>query len=147
MIIVRIFLAFLLSVAVAASLGAWLHSFETQNALIAAGLDFPIGDRIRSAVEDYLGLVPGLYGAVIAVALAIGFAVAAILRRLIKPLAPVAFPLAGAAAVALTLFLMSQQYYTTTPIAGARGAFGFALQCLAGAIGGLVFGMFFPARR
>ncbi|MBY0421419.1 MAG: hypothetical protein K2Q06_03885 [Parvularculaceae bacterium] len=147
MIIFRILLAFLLSVAVAASLGSLFHSFETQNALIAAGLDFPLGDRMRGAFEDYLGLVPGQYGAVIAIALALGFVVAAVLRRVLKPLAGVAFPLAGAAAVALTLYLMSQQFYTTTPIAGARGPIGFGLQCLAGAIGGLVFGTFFPPRR
>lgn len=147
MIVVRVFLAFLLSVAVASSVGSLFHSFGTQNALIAAGLDFPLAERLRAAGADWLGLVPGLYGGVIAVALAIGFVVAAILRLVLKPLAGVAFPVAGAAAVALTLYLMSQQYYTTTPIAGARGAFGFALQCLAGAIGGFVFAAFFPPRR
>lgn len=147
MIILRVILAFVLAAGVAASLGSFFHSFETQNALIAAGLDFPLGDRIHSALEDYVGLVPGLYGAVIAVALTVGFIVAALLRLVLKPLAGIAFPLAGAAAVALTLFLMSQQYYTTTPIAGARGALGFGLQMLAGAVGGFVFGLFFPARR
>jgi hypothetical protein len=147
MIIFRVILAFVLAAGVAASLGSLFHSFGTQNALIAAGLDFPLGDRLRSALEDYAGLVPGLYGAMIAVALAAGFIVAALLRLVLKPLAGIAFPVAGAAAVALMLYLMSQQFYTTTPIAGARGVFGFALQCLAGAIGGFVFGLFFPAKR
>ncbi len=147
MIILRVLLAFLLSAGIAASFGALFHSFGTQNALIAAGLDFPVADRLRSALEDYVGLVPGQYGAVIAVALALGFVVAAILRRVLKPLAGVAFPVAGAAAVALTLHFMSQQFYGTTPIAGARGPLGFGLQCLAGGIGGWVFGLFFPPRR
>jgi hypothetical protein len=76
---------------------------------------------------------------VIVLALLVGFLVAWPMKRVLKPIAPFAYPIAGAAAIALALYLMSKQFYGTTPIAGARGALGFTLQCLAGAAGGYVF--------
>jgi hypothetical protein len=138
MAFIRIPAAFVLAVVAATVFGSLFSSYMTQSALIAAGAEFPVADRFSSAMSDFVGIAPA-YGVVIAIALGVGFLVAAILRRVIKPLAPVAFPIAGAAAVGAALALMSIQYYSTTPIAGARGALGFALQCLAGGIGGFVF--------
>lgn len=147
MIVLRILAAYLVAVFVAASLGSAFHSWEVQNGLIAAGLDFPVADRVKSALEDYRGLVFGLYGVIFAIALAVGFVVAALLRLVLRPLSSVAFELAGAGAIALALYLMSQQYNHTTPIAGARGWVGFTLQCVAGAIGGHFFSNLLPRKR
>lgn len=151
----RVLAAFLVSLLGAVTAGSAFASLMVQNAQIAVGGEYTTADRIAGFTEDYQGLVvgtlfqngmPGSYTLVIAIALAVGFLVAFGMKRLIKPLAPIAYPLAGAAAVALTLALMSMQFYSTTPIAGARGPLGFGLQMLAGAIGGMIFAALRPKR-
>lgn len=129
--------AYIAAVIAAYALGAVFHTQMVFAALAGAGAEIPLSLRLETTAGDLIGLWQ--YAAVVAIALLVGFAVAAILKRILKPLAPIAYPLAGAAGVALALTLMSMQYYGTTPIAGARGPVGFALQCLAGAAGGVVF--------
>lgn len=129
--------AYLASVIVAYALGSAFHTQMVFAALADAGAEIPFPMRLETTIGDFLSLWQ--YAAVIAIALLVGFVVAAVLKRIVKPLAPIAYPLAGAAGVAIALTLMSMQYYGTTPIAGARGPVGFALQCLAGAAGGVVF--------
>ena len=130
--------------AAAAIAGVVLASaFHTQMVIAAlgeAGASVAFDRRLAMTGNDLVGLLPQ-FGAVIAIALAIGFLVAAGLRRVLKPLAGVAYPLAGAAAIAVALTAMSMAFDGITPIAGARTALGFALQCLAGAVSGLVFSM------
>lgn len=135
---IRNLLAFFAAVATTTVVGSAFHTQMVFARLVDAGVEAPLAVRFQGTLNDLLGLGP-LYGAVIAVGLAIGFVIAASLKRVLKPLAPIAYPLAGAAVIALALYLMSVVYYNATPIAGARGPFGFALQCLAGAAGGLVF--------
>ena len=48
-------------------------------------------------VDNFIGLAPS-YGLVLSIGLLIAFPVAAFLRRILKPLAPIGYPLAGAAA-------------------------------------------------
>lgn len=155
MTFIRTFLAFLLALVAATGAGSVFASLMTQSALIGAGAEFTAADRIAGLGEDYRGLVigtlfengmPGAYVVVFALALLVGFIVAFVLKRLVKPLAPLAYPLAGAAGIATALVLMSIQYYSTTPIAGARGPLGFALQMLAGGLGGVVFALLRPRR-
>jgi hypothetical protein len=140
MAIVRILLGYLLAVTVATALGSAVHTQMIVAGLTEAGALIQPDVRLAMTFNDFVGLAPQ-FGVVVAIALAIGFLIAAGLKRILKPLAPVAFPLAGAAAIAVALTVMHIAFDGITPIAGARTPLGFALECLAGAAGGLVFSM------
>jgi hypothetical protein len=73
--------------------------------------------------------------------LLVGFLVAAGLKRILTPLAPVAYPIAGAAAVVAAIWLIENVVAGggVGAIGGARDALGMALQGLAGLAGGTVF--------
>jgi hypothetical protein len=127
----------LLAVVVTTLVASAVHSWTIQNGLVALGVDIPRDVALRSAVDDLVGLGPAL-GGVLAIALAVGFVVAAWLGPRWKVSALLACPLAGGVAVGVTLMLMRLQM-NITPIASAREPLGFALLCMAGAVGGLVF--------
>lgn len=146
MAIVRIILGYVLAVVIATALGSAFHTQMVIMGLTGAGASIPLDMRLAMTANDLVGLAPQ-FGVVVAIALAIGFLVAAVLKRVLKPLAPVAFPLAGAAAIAVALAVMHIAFDGITPIAGARTSVGFALECLAGAAGGLVFSMIAVDRR
>lgn len=123
--------------------------FYTQQILAkqaAIGAVYTPAQQAATYLANILGL--GVYGAVLAVALLIGLIVAAILKRVIKPLAAIAYPLAGAAAVVAAIYFIETTAAAggAGAIGGARDALGLALQGLAGAIGGLVFALM-AARR
>lgn len=130
-------LRWLAAVVVTTIAASLIHSWTIQNGLIALGVEIPSALRWRTAVSDFIGLAPAL-AAVFGIALALGFVVAAILypRLMVPPV--IAFPLAGAAAIAATLAIMAWQM-GLTPIASAREPLGFILLSLSGALGGLVF--------
>lgn len=121
---------------------SFLHSQFVLAGLSRVGADIGLDDRLRMTGGDLAGLLPS-YGGVLAVALALGFLVAWAAKRWLKPLAPVAYPLAGAAAVAAALWLMRLQF-EMTPVAGARGTWGFLAQCAAGALAGALFARLRP---
>ena len=127
----------LLAVIVTVITASIVHSWTIQQGLIALGVEIPAGLRLRTAIQDFIGLAPAL-GVVLAIALAVGFLVAALLRPRLKVPAIIAYPLAGAVAVGVTLAIMAWQM-NITPIASAREPIGFALLSLAGGLGGLVF--------
>ncbi|MEK7265481.1 MAG: hypothetical protein AAB227_05210 [Pseudomonadota bacterium] len=135
---VRIIFGYAAAAIVGVVLASAFHTQMVIAALGAAGAAVPFDRRLAMTGDDLIGLLPQ-FGAVIAIALAIGFLVAAGLRRVLKPLAGIAYPLAGAAAIGVALTAMSMAFDGITPIAGARSTLGFGLQCLAGALGGLVF--------
>lgn len=98
-------------------------------------------------VETFFYNLSGLwqYGVVIAVALLIGFIIAALVKRVLKPLAPVAYPVAGAAAIPLVVVLIEQVLGGGAGVmSGAEGLIGMGLQGLAGLIGGAVFSILRP---
>lgn len=98
-------------------------------------------------VETFFYNLSGLwqYGVIIAVALLIGFVVAAFVKRALKPLAPVAYPVAGAAAIPLTVLLIEQVLGGGAGVmSGAEGVVGMSLQGLAGFFGGVVFALLRP---
>lgn len=138
MTVIRIILGYAAAAIVALVLASAFHTHMVIAALGEVGAAVPFDKRLAMTINDLVGLAPQ-FGMVIGIGLAVGFLIAAGLRRILKPLAPIAYPLAGAAAVGVALTLMSLAYDGITPIAGARTTAGFALQCLAGAIGGLVF--------
>lgn len=105
---------------------------------------------LSTVVKDVLGLLP-TYGAIIAIALLIGFVITnPLAKKLTLPSAHKQNPhtrlllglyaLSGATALATALIAM-YPILNVTLIAGARGYTGFALQCLAGAMGGLAFAL------
>jgi hypothetical protein len=114
-----------------------IQSWQVQAGLTDLGVDIPPGLAVETAIADLLGMaVPVLL--VFGVALAIGFATASWLKPRLPLLAPIAWPLAGAGAVATALGLMHLEFQMT-PLAGARGLDGFLLFCFAGAVGGMIF--------
>ncbi|MEO0549679.1 MAG: hypothetical protein AAFZ91_07145 [Pseudomonadota bacterium] len=73
----------------------------------------------------------------------LGFAIAFFIARQVKRVAPasihaIAYPLAGATAIAAALGLMHRQF-GVFPILGAQETYGLILQIAAGAVGGFVF--------
>lgn len=113
------------------------HSWINQRALVALGVEISTVTALWSGANDFIGLAPAL-GAVLGIALAIGFVVAKWLGPRLKVPALLAYPLAGGVAVGVTLMTMRWQM-AITPIASAREPLGFALLCGAGVLGGLVF--------
>lgn len=115
-----------------------VHSLMIQQGLVDLGVIIPPSLRLETMGKDFLGLLPAL-GAVVALGFAIAFFIAGKLHRFAPPpVRALAYPLAGAVAIAAALALMKLQF-SMTPIAGARTTEGFALMILTGAIGGFIF--------
>lgn len=127
----------------AATAGAYVLAsiFYTQQIIAdqaAIGARYTVGQQAETYLINLSGL--WLYGAMIAIALAVGFLVAAGVKRILKPLSLIAYPAAGAAAIFVLLMLVEQQLGGGAGvIGGARTPLGVALQCVAGFAGGLVF--------
>jgi len=143
---VRIVIGYLLAVATTTAAGSVLQTHEVVSALKRAGADIAPAMEAQTMLSDLSTFGPQ-FAAIVSIALAVGFIVAAILKRILTPLAPIAYPLAGAAAIAaaLTVLPILLKLDGLTPLAGSRGAAGLALQSLAGAVGGYAFSLF--ARR
>lgn len=139
---IRIAAAFPVAVAVVIVGVSIAHTQFVLAALASIGAPASLAINLDTTMFDIVGLAPTL-GPVIAIALAIGFMVAAVLKRVLLPLAPLAYPIAGAAAMATALVAMKLAYHTT-PLAGARSMVGFLTMCAIGAIGGLVFSRLLP---
>lgn len=142
---VRPLLAFLVAVAVTFVIASVVHTHFVIQRLIGLGVEVPQADALRTVGGDLAGLAPA-FGPVIAITLALGFGIAVAVRRFLPALAPIAFPTAGAAAMATMLGLMHMAY-KMTPIAGARDAAGWWLICLSGAVGGALFTLLTKPRR
>lgn len=134
----RVSAAFLGALVVATVLAVTAQTQMVLAGLQGLGAPMPLGVRLSATLHDIAGLGPA-YGAVLCVALGLALPVAALGKRLLVGFAPIAYPLAGAAGVAAALLLMPLAV-GIMPISGANSALGFALQCLAGAVGGGVFG-------
>lgn len=128
-----------------AYLGAWVLTyllactFHTQRVLYAlseVGVSIPFAERLSTTLFDYWGLLP-VYGPAIALALLIAMLVVQLLSRFIGGRTVLGL-IGGATAMAVMLVSM-QPIMGVTLIAGARETTGVALQCLAGASGGLLF--------
>lgn len=121
-----------------ASLGTYVVAVIANAQFVIGAHNVPVsfGDRLNMTAFDVSNM--WLYLVIILIALLIGFAIAALVKRFLPSLAGVAYPVAGAAALGMVLGLMYMQFQTI-PISGARGAFGFASQVIAGGIGGWIF--------
>lgn len=143
--IVRIIAAYVAAAIVTYTAASLFYTQQILAKQAAIGAVYTPAQQAETYLTNFLGL--GVYGTVLTVALLIGLVVAAILKRVIKPLAPIAYPLAGAAAVVAAIYFIETTAAAggAGAIGGARDAIGLALQGLAGALGGLVFALI--ARR
>ncbi|MFN0023896.1 MAG: hypothetical protein ACKVS5_08350 [Parvularculaceae bacterium] len=148
MAVIKIIIGYLIAVAVTTSVGSALQSHLVARELIHAGGAVPVDVQLSMMHSDLLSFGPQ-FGAIVAIALAVGFIAAAVLKRILKPLAPIAYPLAGALAIAAALVVLPiiLKLDGITPLAGSRGALGFAFQALAGAAGGLAFALVAGGKR
>jgi len=123
---------------IAAALATYVVGTALNSQAVIAMHDsaVSIGDRLNMTLFDISNMVA--YLAIIAIALLVGFLIATILKRFLPNLARVAYPIAGAAAIAVTLGAM-YMVFQTIPISGARSTMGFLSQMFAGALGGWVF--------
>jgi hypothetical protein len=142
---------------IAAYLGAVVTTFVlasvfyTQQVLAkqaAIGAVYTPEQKLATYVDNFIGLASG-YGVVLAIALLIGFLIAAVVKRFLKPLARIAYPAAGAAAVFTAIWAIENLVAGggVGALGGARDALGIALQCLAGFAGGMVFALTRGASR
>ena len=120
------------------ALGAYVVAViaNAQFVIGAHGVPVSFGDRLNMTAFDVSNM--GLYYVIIVVALLLGFGIAALVKRFLPGLSRIAYPVAGAAALAMVLGLMYLQFQTI-PISGARSTLGFASQVIAGGIGGWIF--------
>lgn len=130
------------AVLVTTAMASMIQSWQVQAGLRSLGVIIPTNLALETALRDFTGLLLPVF-AVFGIALLLAFLAASWLKPRLPLLAPVAWPLAGAGAIAAVLIIMRAQF-EMTPLAGARGADGFLLFCLAGAIGGSVFGWLKP---
>ena len=122
--------------------------FYTQQVLAKQaeiGVTYPPSLAFQTFLDNLTGLAPS-YGIVLSFGLLIAFPVAAGVKRILKPLARVAYPIAGATAVFSAIYLIENVVASggVGALAGARGALGLSLQMLAGFIGGAAFEMLRP---
>lgn len=111
-------------------------ALNSQSVIAMHDISVSVGDRLNMTLFDISNMVA--YLAIITIALLIGFLIATLLKRFLPNLARVAYPIAGAAAMAVVLGAM-YMVFQTIPVSGARSTMGFLSQVLAGGIGGLVF--------
>ncbi len=136
-------IAYLLSVAATYVLSVAFYTQQVIAKMVAVGAVYSGQQQFNTFVDNFTGL--WLLAAMIAVALLVAFVVAFFVKRLLKPLAPIAYPVAGGAAILLMLYLIEQQLGGGAGvIGGARDATGLALQTLAGFLGGAVFAFMRP---
>jgi hypothetical protein len=137
---VRIILGFVAAVAVAYVLSA--ASLTQQTLSHYPGLEPDLATYLSTFGMNVLGLAQGSpFVGILGAAMAIAFMVAALLKRALRPLAPIAYVIAGAVGVP-ALFVLVENVMLGGGVGaffGARDAAGMALQAVSGAVGGLVF--------
>ncbi len=122
--------------------------FYTQQVLAkraAIGLEFTPAQKFSNYLDNLAGFAIGTvpsYGMILVIALLIGFIVAAGVKRVLVPLAPIAYPVAGAASIFVMLWAVETFVAKGSgAFEGASGPIGIALQCFAGFVGGAVFAL------
>lgn len=128
--------AWLLAVLAAFVAGSVAHSQFVLADLEQIGVSISLSSRLSTTFEDLVGLLPG-YGAVLAIGFLLAFLLAGWVRNTFHTGGWI-FAMAGFVAV-LTVFALMYPLMEITLIAGARSMAGLICQCLAGALGGIVF--------
>ena len=135
--VVKLFLAYLVTVAVTAVLAVAMHSQFVMAGLRGLGASIGAGEALRVTVHDVIGMAP-LYAMFIAAALLLGFLITGFLWPRVRLPRTLSYAIGGAAAIAVMLAAMNSTLGVTM-VAGARSSAGFAAQCAVGALGALVF--------
>ena len=136
---VRRLSAFVGAVVVTFFLGATFATLHVQGNLTDMGASLSVGERLQHVLHDWWGMGSGgLFPGLIAVGLAIGFVVAALILRVVPNLRTVGYALAGLAAM-LCLHWLLHATFGMHPIAATREMSGLLLQGVAGLVGGVVF--------
>ncbi|MCA8888488.1 MAG: hypothetical protein KDA46_06660 [Parvularculaceae bacterium] len=124
--------------------------FITYNTLSNyPGFEMSTGVFLETFRLNLVGLSVGSpFAVVLTVALAIGFGVAAVIKRVLTPLAPVAYIVAGAITFPLLFYIIEAVVIDggVGAFFGARGGTGMGCQAVAGAAAGLVFSVFASRR-
>ena len=128
---------FIVSILVAYTLASLAHTQQVLAGLLQLGVHIPVSDRLVMFAGDWVGLY--VYLLVITLGFLIAFGVMALIKRVVPLPTLLLFALGGALAM-LCILVSMRELASLTPIAGARGVLGMSLQCLAGAVGGAVFG-------
>lgn len=142
MTVMRTIAGFLLATATTYILAVAFMTQQVIEKRAAIGAHYTQAQQFSTFTENLTGLAAA-YGVVVMIALLLGFAVAAGVKRILKPLAPIAYPVGGAAAVFTAIYLIENTIAAggVGALEGARGAVGIGLQCLAGFVGGVVFAL------
>lgn len=122
-------------------LASALQTQAVLSGLLNIGAEIPISLRIQTIFVDLIGLFP-TYGLVILLGMLIAMAVASLLISKLPSTPQTARTLVYATAGALAMLCILLAMYpilNVTMIAGARGWSGLLSQCIAGAIGGIIF--------
>ena len=130
--------SFVIVAVVTAMLATLAQTQFVISGLKAVDADISLDDRLSMTLADLAGLAP-LFGAFIALALAIAFGAAALTGRLLALPRALIFLTAGAAAIGVMLAAMEQVFFGVQVIAGARFAPGFITQLACGAFAGLLY--------
>ena len=96
-----------------------------------------LGDRFATFAHDLLSMT-SVYLPIMAVALLVAFLFATLVLRWVPHLRTLGYVLGGTVGM-LALILFFKVSMGTNPIAVTRTVVGFASQCLAGAVAGLIY--------
>ncbi|MFN3958416.1 MAG: hypothetical protein ACK4NP_00725 [Parvularculaceae bacterium] len=148
MAIIRVLAGFLAALAGGFLLSAAFLTLRTLSAY--PGFEVTPANLAETFGMNVSGLAAGSpFIAILAVCFAVAFAVAAALKRIVKPLAPVAYVIAGAAALPALFYLVENVMLGggVGAFFGARDPADLALQAVAGAAGGIIFTLIAVRRR
>ncbi len=135
----RVVLGFIAAVAVTYVVAALAYSQLNLANLVELGMPVTGEVRWQAALHD-LGGMALLYLPIIAVALLLGFLVAALILRWVPQLRTLGYVSAGFAGIFMVDFLLGAVLTGGThPLAVTRTTIGLLSQCLAGALGGYVY--------
>lgn len=135
---VRVVLAWLAAVIVAAILGAFVHTQFTLSSLASLGAPVTPAIRLQASLRDLLGFAPS-FAAIMAVGYLLAFAATALLRRYWPLRREPIYALAGAVSV-LTAMLAMLALFELHAIAITRSPAGLAALVACGGLGGWLFG-------
>lgn len=134
---------FVVSVVITYFLATLFYTQQILSGYQAIGAVITTQDQLTTFVENFAGLT--IYGVILTIALLVGFLVAWLLKKILRPLALVAYPVAGGVSVFVTIILIESQLGGGAGIiGGARTTIGMALQALAGLVGGIAFELLRP---
>ncbi|MBT7333789.1 MAG: hypothetical protein HN856_05375 [Gammaproteobacteria bacterium] len=140
-------LAFILAVLAAYVLAVLMYTQLNLANVVELGLPVTAQDRVSAALHDLQGML-GLYLPIIGIALFIAFAVTHQVLRWVPQLRTLGYMLGGFAGIyVVDLMLVNVLGSGIHPLSVTRTTVGLLSQCVAGAVGGLVFVRLLPMRE